>query len=148
VTSTRRTLGAVSVALLAVATRAEAASTATVTGYGYFWPGQQASPSIQQVEFSVSGNAAGTSGSGPVACGFFLNEAPSSLAAGTSTIGEVSCTGAVTASSTACTSHRNGMHLTVVCPTATGSVSGSFFFTPRTVNPTTDYDVAGQVTIA
>lgn len=40
------------------------------------------------------------------------------------------------------------MNLTAVCPTATGTISGSFHFTPRTINPTNDYDVAGQVTVS
>lgn len=127
---------------------AHAGGTATVTGYGAFNPGQTALPTQQHVPFDVAGQAVTTTAAGPVACRFDLVEEPSSLASGTAIRGSVSCTGAVNDSSSACTSQRNGMHLTVACTTATGSISGSFHFMPRSVNPTNDYDVAGQLAFA
>jgi hypothetical protein len=134
-------------ALTALATTgtlpAHATGVATVTGYGIFSPGLQAIPSGGSVRFTVRGDAAGTSGTGPVTCVVDIDEA-GGYAGGVGTGGTADCTGAVTVSATGCTSQRSGMAFTLACPGA--SVGGTFHFTPRSINPINDYDVTGQVT--
>lgn len=136
-----RTIATVAASVLALATPAHAAGTATVTGSGVAWPQFSVTPAPDLLAFSVSGSGA----TGSIACDFWISEPTASSTGAPVGFGEADCVTTL-AFTVSCTSSRPGYSLSVYCTGGGATVTGPLQLVPTVGS--NDFTVTGSLTFA